>query len=106
MSDRIGSPGSNFLKDEVAEAENAGEKIIEIVGDAARQLSHGFHLLSLPQLFLASSERTQVVLALDRDLRQVGRDAEQSRIVGVRRIGLTMEDRQRAQHRSVGAKEE
>ena len=35
--------------DRVQIADNDGEQIVEVVRDAARQLSHCFHLLSLPQ---------------------------------------------------------
>ena len=83
MSARIDRLTRNVLKHEVAEAQDAGEEVVEVVGDAAGQLSHGFHLLRLPQLSSLRRSARQVVLALDRDLGQVGRDAEQSRIVGV-----------------------
>lgn len=37
---------------EIQAAENHGQHIVEVVGDASGQLTHGFHLLGLSQLLL------------------------------------------------------
>ena len=47
-----GSLGARFGKNEVAVAQDSGQKIIEIMRDAGRQLSERFHFLGATQLVL------------------------------------------------------
>ena len=44
--------GADRLERQVAVAEDRGEQVVEVVGDAAGEAAHGLHLLRLSQLFL------------------------------------------------------
>ena len=43
-------PRWKIPEQELRVAEDGGEQVVEIVGDATRELAHGFHLLRLPEL--------------------------------------------------------
>ncbi len=45
-----------------SEAHDDGQHVVEIVGDAAGQLAHGFHLLGLPQRLLGMFQRLGLLL--------------------------------------------
>ena len=49
--------GAELLQDQIAVAQDAGEQVVEVVGDPARQLPDGLHLLRVAQLLLAPAER-------------------------------------------------
>ena len=44
--------GGQVAQQQLCVAENGGQQVVEVVGDAARQLAHGFHLLRLAELLL------------------------------------------------------
>ena len=52
-----GMPGLEFVEHEVAVAEDDGEQVVEVVGDAAGEASDGFHLARLLELILQSAAR-------------------------------------------------
>ena len=79
--DRIGSAGRQTLLHQGQGPDDAGEEIVEVMRDAAGQLSDGLHLLGLPQLVLGAALRRDLVRdadeplnvpALDRQRRQDG----------------------------------
>ncbi len=49
--------GRQLLEQQVRVSEDRRQYVVEIVRDAARQPSHGLHLVGLPQAFLARTER-------------------------------------------------
>ena len=49
--------GCQLLQQQVRVSEDRRQYVVEIVRDAARQPSHGLHLVGLPQAFLARTER-------------------------------------------------
>src|ERR1700722_13696624 len=55
----------NLPTDHVKAAEDKGKEIVEVVGDAAGQLPHDLHLLSLAQLFLKAAAVCDVMRAYD-----------------------------------------
>jgi hypothetical protein len=54
-ADGVAAP--DLVEQEVAVAQDAGEQVVEVVGDAAGQLAHRLHLLGLAELLLAPAER-------------------------------------------------
>ena len=54
-------------RQKIGVADNDGEQIIEIVGDAAGKLADGLHLLRLYQLFLGALALGQIVDDADED---------------------------------------
>ena len=61
-----GIVGLHLGEDHVRVAENDGKHVVEIVGDAARQPSHGFHLLRVAELLLLLTECLFGLLAASR----------------------------------------
>ena len=49
-------------RDDVEAADDAGQHVVEVVGDAAGQLAHGLHLLALPQLLLGLPQGGRLLL--------------------------------------------
>src|SRR2546426_1016071 len=48
------------VQQQLRRAQDGGEQVVEVVGDAARQLPHGFHLLRLAQLLLELALRAHI----------------------------------------------
>ena len=55
--DVLGAPLRDAGLHEVEGADDAGEQVVEIVGDAAGELAHRLHLLRLAQLLLGTMQR-------------------------------------------------
>src|SRR5690606_13905162 len=51
-----GGAGRQFRECELTESDDAGEQVVEIVGDAASERTNGFKFLGLSQLLLALRE--------------------------------------------------
>jgi hypothetical protein len=54
-SSRSGWPHGELVDDERAVAQDDGEKVVEVVRDAARELADRLHLLGLAELLLGSA---------------------------------------------------
>jgi hypothetical protein len=48
----VGIAGIEAVEGHLAESDDGGQQVVEVVRDAAGQLSDGFHLLRLPELLL------------------------------------------------------
>ena len=51
--DRVRAPLREAGLHQVEGADDAGEEVVEVVGDAARELAHRLHLLRLAELILS-----------------------------------------------------
>ncbi len=94
-----------LLEHEVAVAQDTGQQVVEVVGDAARELSHRLHSLRLATLVLAPAERRLRLFALYREANQVAGHLNDPRVVQSGRARFAVEERDRSQHRLVGRKE-
>jgi len=52
--------GRRVVQQQLGRAQDGGEQVVEVVGDASRELPHGFHLLRLAQLLLELALRAHV----------------------------------------------
>ncbi len=59
-----GIAGAEAVQHQIRVAKDGGEHVVEVVRDAAGQPPHRFHLLGLPQLRLAESQRFLRLAAL------------------------------------------
>ncbi len=55
MSAKDGSPGGWLQQQQIAEADHDRQQIVEVMGDAARQLPHGLEAQGLGQLGLEAA---------------------------------------------------
>src|SRR5438094_790867 len=55
---RVGRRGA--VQQQLGRPQDGREQVVEVVGDAARQLPHGFHLLRLAQLLLELALRAHI----------------------------------------------
>ena len=93
----VGIVGVEAVERHLAEADDGGQQVVEVVGDAAGQLPDRFHLLRLPELLLEPLQLGDVAREADQadDLvlrvaidaaASSGRSASTPRIVGVSSI--------------------
>ncbi|HBQ10284.1 MAG TPA: hypothetical protein DEF51_03515, partial [Myxococcales bacterium] len=101
-AERRGRPFDDALREEVREAQDRAEHVVEVVRDAADQLADRLHLLRLDQLGLGVLEPPDVLLELPHHSRPLVRRGQQLREerdrLPILRAELLREDHEDVRH--------